>query len=124
MFCTDDALQLVGGSDMYVGRLEICQDGEWGTVCDDGWDTNDALVACRELGLPTQRKLLVIIMLKVNSCSIDPQKNCQNYLIFHSTQKFPAPPTYRSSFQGCSFDKRIIIMHKIGPMDKKFAVLP
>ena len=46
-------LRLVGGvetSATISGRLEIFINGEWGTVCDDGWSITDAHVACRELG--------------------------------------------------------------------------
>ena len=32
--------------------MEVCLDGFWATVCEEGWDDEDALIVCRQLGLP------------------------------------------------------------------------
>ncbi|XP_062610599.1 scavenger receptor cysteine-rich type 1 protein M130-like, partial [Saccostrea cucullata] len=36
------------------GTLQVYHNNEWGYVCESGFDEDDAVVACRELGLPTK----------------------------------------------------------------------
>ena len=48
--CTNGHLRLRGGTTSQEGRVEMCYERQWGTVCDNSWGNNDAIVACRQLG--------------------------------------------------------------------------
>ena len=51
-------VRLVGGPVENSGRVEIFYGGVWGTVCNIGWDFDDADVVCRQLGYPGAMSLL------------------------------------------------------------------
>ncbi|XP_064397908.1 neurotrypsin-like isoform X3 [Halichondria panicea] len=51
--CREGALRLVGGSSHNEGRVEVCSNGRWGTVCGDGWTEREAALVCSRLGYPT-----------------------------------------------------------------------
>ena len=48
--CAEGSIRLVGGSNPQEGRVEVCENDAWGTVCDDTFGVNEANVACRQLG--------------------------------------------------------------------------
>ena len=48
--CSMGDARLSGGSDNLRGRVEVCFDGVWGTVCSNSWSRADAAVVCRQLG--------------------------------------------------------------------------
>ena len=43
------SMRLVEGFSHFNGRLEVRHNGQWGTVCNDGWDFQNANVVCRLL---------------------------------------------------------------------------
>ena len=48
--CTNGDVRLANGSTRMEGRVEICYNTSYHTVCDDFWDNLDATVVCRQLG--------------------------------------------------------------------------
>ena len=48
--CTNGALRLRGGRNQLEGRVELCINNAWGTVCDDEFSSQDAEVVCRQIG--------------------------------------------------------------------------
>ena len=53
VLCHNGDIRLVNGATAFEGRVEICWNETWGTVCDHYWSGTDAQVACRQLGYPT-----------------------------------------------------------------------
>ena len=56
--CCDGDIRLASGEGDNSGRVEVCFNGQWGTICDTAWTTEDAQVACYQLGYERSRKAL------------------------------------------------------------------
>ncbi len=49
--CSEGDIRLAEGATKLEGRVEICKNNMWGTVCHSYWGKPDATVVCRQLGL-------------------------------------------------------------------------
>ena len=60
--CNNGDVRLVGGINELEGRVEICYNKIWGSVCHNSWSTYDANVVCKQLGYqPTGSNESIII---------------------------------------------------------------
>ena len=49
--CSYGDIRLVNGSNQLEGRLEICINNVWGTICSQGFTADDAETVCNQLEL-------------------------------------------------------------------------
>ena len=50
--CSSGDIRLVNGTTELEGRLEVCINNVWGTVCSQGFTADDAEVVCNQLEIP------------------------------------------------------------------------
>ena len=76
--CEHGDIRLENGATRFEGRVEVCVNNVWGTVCDDLWGENDATVVCRQLGFSTASKFR-LGQLRWNSADC----NCKEVTLKH-----------------------------------------
>lgn len=52
--CVSGSIRLRGSSSAAQGRVEVCSNNAWGTVCDDFFGSLDAQVVCNQLGFSSK----------------------------------------------------------------------
>ena len=60
--CDTGEIRLSGGeANLFSGRVEVCVNGVWGTICNarQDWSSENAAVVCRQVGFPNASKLLI-----------------------------------------------------------------
>ena len=62
MVCQHNEVRLQGGITKFEGRVEVCKDEKWGTVCGHIFTNIEATVVCRKLGFSGRSELKLNIM--------------------------------------------------------------
>ena len=57
--CNDGDVRLVGGANDLEGRVEICYNKIWGSVCHNSWQNNDVHVVCKQLGYHSKGNIAI-----------------------------------------------------------------
>lgn len=90
--CSNGDLRLVGGNSPTEGRVEICVNNVWGSVCQDTWGDTEAGVACQQAGFSAESATTATFgrgnntavytvactgtETRLNSCQQSPNLNC------------------------------------------------
>ena len=65
--CDGTNIDLVGGNSSLEGYVQFCSEGRLGLLCSDQWNDEEAMVVCRQLGLPFTGKTSTR---KINHCNL------------------------------------------------------
>lgn len=107
--CPANAVRLAGiDANGLSGRVDICYNNVWGTVCDDFWGTNDARVVCRQLGLGTASKInkfCTMVLLKA------PQRRATAYYYYPKYTEQPWDDTQYPVFHGTMYHGMDMLLH-------------
>ena len=55
-------MRLVDGSTIHDGRVEVCINQAWGSICSSGWSSQDVFVVCKQLGYVIGINEIIIFM--------------------------------------------------------------
>ena len=64
-------MRLADGVLKQEGRVEVCVNGVWGSICGSGWDTIDGYVLCKQAGFDDEGFHICYMhfILSTNACS-------------------------------------------------------
>jgi hypothetical protein len=104
-------VRLVGYDSSTYGRVEVFVNNEWGSVCDDRWDEEDAAVVCRELGFASLQQSGCCHHHEQTDSYLLTETNCVgdetallscDYDNTNIQQDCPSFFTFKVAFAGCS----------------------
>ena len=68
--CNETDVGLVDGLIPGEGKVKICINGTWNSVCSRSWDISDATVVCQQLGYDECKYTLLLVSLLLYSIPI------------------------------------------------------